>query len=175
MKKRTDIDFSKHEVLVKSCELGMIHHLHIPNTSYHNIRFINVGGVLSVTGDFGNWIFCREFHPSATEYVSDGYWEEKLRISSTQSDVDFDSEGTRHEIQELIDSGDYSDEEQINSLREMKIAADVSTGGEYRDWVNENIDFIDYEYIPYCTETKFWLKCIFDGFDEICNRLKEVK
>ena len=37
-----------------------------------------------VTGDVGNWMFCREFHPSSKGHVSDYYWVEKLQMSSSQ-------------------------------------------------------------------------------------------
>jgi hypothetical protein len=33
--------------------------------------------------------------------------------------------------------------------------------------------FIDHTEVPHCKKTKQWLRIVFDGFDEICRRLKE--
>ena len=106
MKKRTDIDFSKHEVIITKLdnvvEPCVIHYLKLPDTRMNSIKFINCGGVLSVTGDYGNWIFCREFHPSEKEYVSGSYWEEKLRIASCQDPYEYDEDATVAEINRLL-------------------------------------------------------------------------
>ena len=37
---------------------------------------------------------------------------------------------------------------------------------------NETPSNIDYESIPFGTKRYFWLDAIYDGFDEICRRLK---
>lgn len=102
MKKRTDLDFSKHELTITVEGNTTIHHLKKPDTFIDSIKFINTNGVLVVTGDYGNWIFCREFHPSEKEYVSDGYWLEKLKISSSQEGEEFDSEATEKKLKEMI-------------------------------------------------------------------------
>ncbi len=71
MKKRTNLDFTKHELLITNQEGLLIHHLKVPNTVIYNVKFINTNGVMVVTGDLGHWIFCREFHPAPDEFVSD--------------------------------------------------------------------------------------------------------
>ena len=55
---------------------------------------------MAVTGDIGNWIFCREFHPKAgkNNYASRSYMDEKLRISSEQKSEKYDSEEALKEI-----------------------------------------------------------------------------
>lgn len=99
--KRTDVDFSKHELsVIKESDNCIIYVLKIPGTVVNMIKFINVDGICAVTGDFGNWIFCREFHPAAKNYVSDGYWLEKLRTSSSQKPSKYDSERTAEAIRE---------------------------------------------------------------------------
>lgn len=72
-KNRTGIDFSKHELIIKETDDVTIHWLKIPNSIKKNIKFTNIEGNLVVTGDFGNWIFCRNFIPSGDGYVSDGW------------------------------------------------------------------------------------------------------
>ena len=90
-KRVSSLDFSKHVVTVEKQEGLLIHTLAIPGTITQSVKFINTQGIMAVTGDYGNWIFCREFHPSPTGSVSDSYWCEKLRISSRQDPYEFDS------------------------------------------------------------------------------------
>jgi len=103
LKKRTALDFSKHEIIVVKENGLLIHHLKIPKQWTNNIKFINTNNILAVTGDFGNWIFCREFHPSKDGYVSDGYWHEKLNIASTQDGKEIDWPALQKEIKTTLD------------------------------------------------------------------------
>ena len=176
--KRTQVDYSKHEVLVTENEHILIHHLKKPGTGIESVKFINTQGILAVTGDFGNWIFCREFHPSEKSAVSDGYWCEKLQIASSQEPEEFGVEATKKEIIEKLkdrDSGYGKPErEYLKGLyRQLE-----SENNEHwyithayenlpRDW--------DYESIPLVKRHKFWLKAIFDAFDEICSRMPAEK
>ncbi len=103
---RTNINWNKYEVV--KIELGgvLIHRIAKPDTRQCSVVFINTEGILAVTGDYGNWIFCREFHPSKDGFVSDSYWVEKLKIPSTQKPTDFDPEGTEKEIKERLKEED---------------------------------------------------------------------
>ena len=125
---------------------------------------------MAVTGDWGNWIFCREFHPAADERVSDHYWCEKLGIASTQESKNYSKEKTRAEIEERLKEEDL-DPEDKDFLTELLDVVDDEEEG-YRRWAYENMprDF-DAESLPLCYENKFWLKAIFDAFDEICARM----
>ena len=107
--KRTGLDFSKHELLCTKSDELTIHHLKKPNTYYDSIKYINTQGIMAVTGDYGNWIFCREFHPSADDYVSSGYWCEKLSIASCQVYKEYDPEETEKEIKRRLKSKVYED------------------------------------------------------------------
>ena len=106
--KRTEIDFSKHEVIVQKNDLVSIYYLKKPNTVIDSIKYINCEGIMSVTGDYGNWIFCREFHPNERGGVSDGYWIEKLKIASSQEPLEFDKESTEKELLQRLE--DYKNE-----------------------------------------------------------------
>src|SRR3989344_2189435 len=87
---RTGVDFTKHELIVTEQEGLLVHRLKHPEYTYMNsVTFINTNGIMAVTGDYGNWIFCREFHPNDKEGVSGGYWLEKLKIASSQEGQEF--------------------------------------------------------------------------------------
>lgn len=172
---RTNIDFSKHELIIKESEDLLVHHLKIPDRVLNNIKFINTNDILAVTGDFGNYIFCREFHPSPDGYVSDGYWKEKMTYISTQEPNEFDEEGTINEINELLSDVDQDlTEEEIEYLNECLDKVNEGKFDYERFAYREGVGrFQDAESVPYCSDTINWLKIVFDGFDEICRRLKE--
>jgi hypothetical protein len=177
MKKRTNIDFSKHIYTKFSDKYVTIYELKIPDTIRNSIKFINTSGIMSVTGDFGNWIFCREFHPSADDYVSGGYWDEKLVIHSEQTCSEFDSDETIKLIEAFKENyiEDYSEKyhEEISDWIES-LEYSVYDEIEYKyEACRNKPDVIDYEYVPYAKIRHKWLDCIYDGFDEICNRLFE--
>lgn len=178
MNKRTQIDFSKHELLITKQEGLLIHHLKKPDTMMDNIKFINTNGILAVTGDYGNWMFCREFHPSSDSHVSDGYWKEKLQILSSQEPNEFDEEETKKEIQELLKNEEEGNEELSEEEKEYLEGCleKVEYGQFDYEWYahRENCGrFFDHEYVPHSMKTKFWLTAVFDGFEEICERMKK--
>jgi hypothetical protein len=192
--KRTNIDYSKHDVKVIETEHVTIHHLRLPDTIMNSVKFINTEGILAVTGDFGNWIFCREFVPGPKNAVSDGYWCEKLKNSSCQQPFEIDWDAIEEEIKSLIDEriketdyeGPYplddrhfeSDDETLMFLVELFHAANNCDKIEYEEKAFRSDDYdhgFDYEYIPYNKKPQFWLLAVFDAFDEICARLKQVE
>lgn len=178
MKSRTDIDWSNHKVDVTEHPGVLIHHIRIDGRSLHNVKFINAGGILAVTGDFGNWIFCREFHPSKEGGVSDGYWNEKLRISSVQDSDEWDAEATKrqliHQLSEyLLDKGETHEDQTTEYYQECISKCDEHefdyTYYAYREYPSN----WDSECVVFVKKTKQSLKCVYDAFDEICRRIKE--
>lgn len=189
--KRTKIDFSKHKHTTeiytnKEGKEIQIDNFKIDGTICNSMKFINVGGVMSVTGDFGNWIFNRNFYPSAKGYISDGYWVEKLRHCSEQKIEDLDVNAIRAELEELIETGlEEHGYENIGVYEELDKAKvwfiellDELDDGQfsylakaYRDPYKP--DFIDDEMIPDTKKIPVWLLIIFDGLDEMCIRMKE--
>lgn len=171
MKKRTDINWDKHVLTETKFPDGIIYKFKKPDTYCSSIIFINACGVLAITGDYGNWIFCREFHPSADGFVSDMYWLEKLRNSSTQEPCEHDPEGTRKEIEDQLQEEDLDDEdkEYLESLLDH-----VDDGEErYLVYAHDNLPpSRDHEYVPHAKSLNFWLEAIFDAFDEMCVRKK---
>lgn len=175
--KRTDIDFSKHEVLVTKENGLLVHYIKKPNTVVDSVKFINTNYILAVTGDYGNWIFCREFHPSADNYVSDSYWIEKLKISSTQVPGKYDSTKTEEEIRKLLAEDDIDEDKLTNEekeyLNDLLLCVDDEFEYTYSAYRNNVGKFSDYERVPYTKTLDYGLLAVFDAFDEICRRMKE--
>lgn len=170
--KRTDVDFGKHVLTTKKNGDVAIYSLVVPGSRMESVIFINAEGILAVTGDYGNWIFCREFHPGPEESVCDHYWTQKLKIASCQDPYQFDSDVARQEIEELLKNQDYefSDEEK-EWLEELSVEANQ---GEY-SYIAKAMDrpsSFESEMVPKGKTLNVWLKIIFDAFDEICNRVK---
>jgi len=177
--KRTNIDFSKHKFnILKQKELN-IFELKIPNSLVQRVRFTNTDSVCLVTGDFGHWVFCREFYPSKGGYVSSMYWIEKLN-NIPSSALEYDSKKTYNEIQKLISEGleehGYENNE-LNKAKEffknlLKYTDDEITY-KYEAYRSPyKPDFIEfYEIIPFCQTINYKLKIIFDAFEEMCYRL----
>lgn len=179
--KRTGIDFSEHEILVTEQEGLLVHYLCKPNTVMDSIKYINTNGILAVTGDYGNWIFCREFHPSAKGGVSDSYWAEKLQIASVQKARAWDGDATKARLYEELAQYKLECEEEQQEPKEEVIEY-------YEGCINEcdshEVDYTHYAYgnipdnwdsesVVFEKEYHCQLKYVFDGFDEICRRMKE--
>lgn len=169
----TDIKFDKHELIITDTEDLKIWHLKIPGTIENNIKYINTNGIMAVTGDFGNWIFCREFHPSPKDGASEGYWIEKLCIASTQEPRKYDSEKTEARIKEMMKEEDL-DEEEKEYLEECLRNVDDELDYAHHAYRNTPSNR-DFEYPAFVKSTNIWLLYILDGFDEICRRLKEAE
>ena len=171
--RRTKIDWSKHQVTISQEGKALIHIIKKPDTCVNAVYFYNIGGVLAVTGDFGNWIFCREFHPSADGFVSDQYWCEKARIASSQETHKYSSEETRKEIEELLSGNNEGDPltiEESEYLNDLLDCVDESYE-RYMVYAYDNqVGRFDFENIPCVKKINPWLECIFDAFDEICSR-----
>jgi hypothetical protein len=176
MAQRTKIDFSKHEIKITQLEGALIHEFKIPDKMIHRLVFINTCGVMTVTGDFGNWVFCREFHPSANGGVSGGYWDEKLQISSVQKSHEYNSEETLKRINEFektfVESyGREMYEDEIDWVEQLKNSVEDEHEYFYTAY-RETPKDIDYESVPFGEKRHFWLDAVYDGFDEMCSKIK---
>jgi hypothetical protein len=179
---RTNFDFSEHELIITKSDGLLVHTLkHKDYNKMYRFDFINTNGIMAVTGDYGNWMFCREFHPSPDGGVSDYYWCEKIKIASTQEPFEFDHEATEKEIRDAINGGlaedGYTDEklEEMLDWYENTLLYNVDEHEHfYMSEAYQNIpSHLDAESIPHHTKIKYWLLCVFDAFEEICYRLKE--
>jgi hypothetical protein len=181
--KRTTCDFSKHihtTTIYKNEENEIrVDEFKVPGSRYGYIKFINDSEGMSIFGDYGNWIFCRPFIPSAEGYVSDSYWCEKLRIGSCQLIYDYDSEATSLELERLIKNGleEYGYEgEELRKIKQwykdLLHYVDDEVEYSYHAYRSYNGLSVDFEDIPFEKDISIQLKIIFDAFDEICTRIK---
>lgn len=185
-KKMTDWDFSEHTHTVeiftsKNGNSIRIDHLRKGKSNCGYVRFVNDDYGLSVFGDFGNWVFNRPFIPSKDGYVCTGYWNEKLKASSSQDHEKYDSKETEREIEELINRGleDYGYEgEELEKLKEWY--------SDLLEYTENEIEYMyhafysgdspdDFESIPCARKYSYQLLIIFDAFNEICNRIENFK
>jgi len=172
-RKRTKIDFSKHELNITNNDVVIIHDLKQKDSIEYRVVFINSNDICAVTGDFGNWIFCREFHPSNNGYVSDSYWIEKLKISSTQEPYVWNEELVRKEIVDILKDKENMGYDEIDFWKELMLD---SHDGEYAYSAKCMYHplSIDAEKIPEARqEINPYLLAIFDAFEEVCRRMKE--
>lgn len=170
--KRTAIDFKDHKLLITEQEGLSVYYLKKPDTLMDSIKYINTNGILAVTGDYSNWIFCREFHPTAEGYCSDGYWKEKMKISSCQEPAKYDSERTEQEIRELLADEDREwEDEDREYLEDLLTRVDDEIDYLYHAY-RENPGNWDYENIPFVKSVDYHFLAVLDGFEEICRRMK---
>lgn len=152
---------------------------HIKHPEYQQmfgLKFINSCGTMTVTGDYGNWVFCREFHPSADGVVSRSYWDEKLQICSEQEASKFDSDFTLELIEELEkdlnESGMY--DECVEWMQDLKNS--VYDELDYTQLLYRECPIdMDYEYLPFGKKRHIWLEIVYDAFNELCKRIKDEK
>lgn len=177
MKRFTDIDWSKHEIIETKSEGYLKHSIKMPNSYTNSVILINTSGIMAVTGDFGNWIFCREFHPSADGEVSSGYWIGKLGISSCQEPKKYCAESTEDALKERLaelneewEPGKRRDEYK-EYLEECLVRVNDELDYTYYAY-REMPNFLDYESVVFQKKIDYWLKAVFDAFTEICERMK---
>lgn len=184
--KRSSVDWSKHEFKIWKDKRVTIFSLEQPHTTDRRVTFINhkygVDSGLTVTGDYGNWVFCREFHPSSDGYVSDDYWLEKLSIGSCQKPGEYDSKKTVQRIKEFykdrVSEKSYYSKEDWFELKEwvrsLLMYSDDEVEYTYYAY-REKPDFIEYESVPFVKDIKIQLKIVFDAFEEMCRRMGETE
>ena len=131
---------------------------------------------------YRNWMFDRGFWPhNDVEYISDYYWCEKIVASSTQDPYVFDEAATRKELEEGIEHGlaDYGyEDEQLEEMIEYyeECLCHMDCNEIYLAYAHENKpNFIDHEQVVYCKGVHPQLEVVFDAFEEVCRRLKEVE
>lgn len=177
--RRTGNEFGLFELIKKEDTLTSVYHLKHPEYSnMMSVKFVVTEGLTIVTGDYGNWLFDREFRPQSGEGVSDNYWKEKLRRSSTQEPNEFNAEATEKEIEawlhgthELFDEDNPLTDQEISYLQECREYLSYSEI-EFEFYVHQNNcgRFQDHESVPHVMKTQHWLEVVFDAFEEMCKR-----
>lgn len=183
MEKYSEFDFSNHNLKVEEYEHITIHTLQLSETSSRlKVRFMNIPSHLIIDGDFGSWMFCRNFYPNGRydDYCQPSYWMEKLRMDSSQDPAKFDKDETEKELLEGINGGleEYGYEgdklkeaiEFFDDLLQFYLDDEI----EYQYQAFRKLPyFMDCEQIPYVRTAPIQLLIVFDAFNEICNRLKQ--
>lgn len=182
MDKRTGVDFSEH-VVIETHFKNDIHNIDIwdlkllDNTLYHRVTFINSCGNMMVKGDFGNWVFNREFHPSKDGGVSSYYWDEKLEIGSKQKSHKFDTDKTLKLINKFKDEFDEDygremDDEELEWVENLENSVYDEYEYIYTAY-RENPPSVETEDVPFGEVRHFWLNVVYDAFDELCKRMTD--
>lgn len=180
MEKYTQVDFKDHKLITSFSDDFKMWKLKKPNTITQSIAFINTHGILLVTGDYGDFTFCREFHPTSNGFVEPAYWCEKYRISTQQKSHEYSVEKTRKMLQEGIEYEleEYGyDENELNIMKKyyhQLLSVVELSEWEYISYAYDQYipTFITAEDVPFCKEIRHCLLIVFDAFNEICQRLK---
>ena len=176
IEKMTRWNFSEHthtkEVFVSDKgNTIQIDHLRKGDSHCGYVRFVNDDYGLTVYGDFGNWVFCRPFIPSEDGYVSVPYWNEKLKMKSTQDHSVYNGDETHEEICEMI-ADDEIDDKSKEILKDLLQYTDDEIEYTYQAFRNTKFtDYLDYDNIPFAKNGDYRLLIVYDAFNEICNRL----
>jgi hypothetical protein len=189
MKKRTQIDWSDYELIIKDEDSYKVHWLKNPNSMGSNVKFIQVEDILLVTGVFGRWSFAQKFNPEKIDKVSDSFWCNRIRLGSSQVSHLFDKKVAQmaiaEKIDELLDYGIKDDDGEISFNDDDKEL-------EYSFWIgaidccDNEFDFtkyfyenkpmhIDDDFLSNCGKQNPQLDAIFDAFEEVSRRIALAK
>jgi len=92
----------------------------------------------------------------------------------------YDSEATYKELEDGINGGleeyGYMDDD-LDVMKEYYKNCQMysETEWEYIAFAHgdDKPNFIDHDQVPFVERTKQWLMIVYDGFDEICRRIKD--
>jgi hypothetical protein len=181
--KRSGVDWSKHVVSTDPHgNTVVIHTLGIPGSKMQEVVFINCQGVMTVTGDYGIWVFNREFMPSPKESeVIEHYWCEKATGNTSQEIYEFDPEGTEALIDEWIvalkqeSPEGHSGQENVLIDYLESCRSIIHDGDQYYRVRAHDLkpNSVDRDQVPYQSKIKTWLLIVFDAWEEICRQLRE--
>lgn len=177
-KSYTGRDWSNHNLAIFQSPNAMRYILHRPGTSFERVVLINSDGILAITGDFGNFIFCREFSPEKDGTQDIQYWAEKAKISSLQQVERYDSDATEKELQRMIETGleeyGYEGEELREAKQFMRDCLRyTSTEFEYMNFAyNNRPGGFDPEMLVFIKSHDHQLMVVLDAYNEMCHRLK---
>jgi len=172
------INFSKHDYVKEQDSVASVYTLKLPNDKYtYRVNFINCLGVCTVTGDFGNWVFNREYYPDAKHIGMGGieYMIEKLGqfCNPYYYDDDLIIGYFERMIKEYREELKTCDEEEKDGLQnKIKFLQGIPNHGRFLD-----IEKYLYDSVYNFTEDSWkpvhpYLYTIEEAFREMCRREK---
>lgn len=154
------MDFSKH-VYTVSLQTGTYSLETEPGKLLYAVHFRNMAGKCLVTGDFGSWVFSRQWHPAQEYSVSAHYFREK--VESKPCSIDrlgvYNPAATRVNVQEC----DELTPEQVTEL-----VAVVEDEEEFIELANGIRRHLAEELVSYGLEP--WLATIHQALEEMILR-----
>lgn len=177
---RTQTNFENHQLTIKELDGIIIYTFKKPDTIEQQLIFIIGYDVTTVTGDFGNWVFNREFTPALNGTVSDDYWDEKLQSASRQEIEHFDSDDTAEKIMEFCSTFEEKFGREMNEaegewIEQLETYADDEVDYMYmfnKHYPTETLNSEDTEILITFARSHC-LKVIYDAFDVMCSRMEK--
>lgn len=171
--------FENHIFSIEECGKFTIYKLKHPEYSMmYKVEFIVGNNLTVVTGDYGNWVFCREFHPKTGEISSYNYLDEKLEINSVQKSTEFSTEETIKQLKHFVDNFTNNYGREMNEEeREWVDLLDSSVFDEI-EYTNtafrEKPNSIDYDEVPFGTRRLRRLEIVYNALDVMCEKISII-
>ncbi len=186
--KRTNWDFSQNILTITEYKNNTVYDFKRPDSIVGRVKITNIEGICLITGDFGRWSFCREFHPLNNATVSEEYWLEKLNQNSTQQPTEWNPNDNKQALYELINElkQEFHDEYQKYDHNHNKFKEELDDHIEFINdligYTEDEIEFIsfakehhpnnfDTERIPEYRSIKHQLNIVFDAFEQMAKQL----
>ena len=159
--------FKTHNLYKKELGEVTIYNFKRPDSIIFSVNVITYNNTTSITGDLGNWIFNREFHPIKGEKISRSYYDEKLQTKSTQKVNEYSEEKALEEIKYLAEQ--YSNNEEILEFLEELEDLVYDKNELYNYAYREIPSCLDYEELPTGKVRIQQLDLVYDAMDRMCE------
>lgn len=181
-KKRIQYDvFDKHSLIISELKDSLykytVYDLSLGASSVSRVKFTVGGGHTLVTGDYGTYVFEREFHPHPKGSVSEDYWIGK--IPSNMNSMEYSSKVTMELISDLSKNiSEYGyDEDKMGKIVSALLEATnyVENEHDYYHHILYDSDLyslLDAEDVPWGKDYNHRMDYIFDAFEKMCSILE---
>lgn len=159
--------FETHTLCKKELDEVTIYNFKRPNSIIFSVNVVTYKGTTSISGDLGNWIFAREFHPVKGEKISRSYYDEKLQMKSTQKTEEYSEKKATEEIEYLKE--EYSDNDEVLDFLEELEELVYDKNELYNYSYMETPPCLDYEELPTGKVRIERLNLLYDAMDRMCD------
>ena len=179
MKRQKETDFTtwSHKREVFESESGKTITVDTLSKSGSHISFSSNKKTLTVTGNFGNWIFNHSAnpYPDRDACIDNDIWCKRITSNSAQQPLEFSLWKSIQQLY-LIAAAQTNEKDYIGWLTYADAVADAANEVGYKvlieecrpDWMD--IDAVEPVYVPH----KNLLK-VFDAFEAVCLKLYEAE